>query len=238
LYVVCYCVTFAESEPYCHSGMFVWSPGIYLSSDPCKPFWIPCLPYSRCQMEKYGKFRLFSTRNACHLSRCVCRCVHRHTCAQILANSITNCTTSRVWRDPLSTRLDLAAVGRSEAVFKPLRTRRIVPLTWLYSCCAVCISECHINSCFVLHWLYCRIAWQNLACSPSVMTRRALRTRAFDLRKMFSTDSHGGVDDHTRAFVLTATRGRCCGNQFLGATRQTLVFLTTTLLEHYHSIVC
>ena len=29
-------------------------------------------------------------------------------CAQILANSITNCRTSRVWRDPLS-RLDLTA---------------------------------------------------------------------------------------------------------------------------------
>jgi len=55
-------VRIAESEPYCHSILFVclsvghsatyslprltdhnhiWSAGIYLSSDPCKPFWIP-----------------------------------------------------------------------------------------------------------------------------------------------------------------------------------------------------
>jgi len=54
-----FCVTFAESEPYCHSILFVclsvghsatyslprlidhnhiWLAGIYLSSDPCKPF--------------------------------------------------------------------------------------------------------------------------------------------------------------------------------------------------------
>jgi len=35
--------------------------------DPCKPFWIPCLPYSQCLMEKYGKFCLFPTLNGCHL---------------------------------------------------------------------------------------------------------------------------------------------------------------------------
>jgi len=34
---------------------------IYLSSDPCKPFWIPYLPCFRRQMEKYAKFRLFPT---------------------------------------------------------------------------------------------------------------------------------------------------------------------------------
>ena len=34
-------------------------------------------------------------------------------CAQILANSITNCRTSRVWRDPLSIGLDLAAAAPS-----------------------------------------------------------------------------------------------------------------------------
>jgi len=76
------CVTFADSEPYCHSILFVcvwmsvghsatyslprlidhnhiWLAGIYLSSDQCKPFWIPYLPYFRCQREKYAKFRLF-----------------------------------------------------------------------------------------------------------------------------------------------------------------------------------
>jgi len=70
-----YCVTFAESEPYCHSILFVWmsvshsatyslprliyhnqiwSACICLSSDLCKPFWIPYLPYFRCQREKYA----------------------------------------------------------------------------------------------------------------------------------------------------------------------------------------
>jgi len=38
----------------------IWSAGIYLSSDPCKPFWIPYLPYFGCQREKYAKFRLFN----------------------------------------------------------------------------------------------------------------------------------------------------------------------------------
>ena len=73
------CITFTQSEPYCHSILFVslsvghsatysllqlidhnqiWSAGIYLSSDPCKPFWIPCLAHFRCQREKYAKFRL------------------------------------------------------------------------------------------------------------------------------------------------------------------------------------
>jgi len=93
---VCFkcCVTFTESEPYCHSVLFVclsgclsviprptayhdWSittkflsAGIYLSSDPCKPFWIPYLPYFRCQREKYATFRLFpSERDAlCHMT--------------------------------------------------------------------------------------------------------------------------------------------------------------------------
>ena len=86
-----YCVTFTESEPYCHSILFVclsvghsadyslprlidhnqiWSAGIYLSSDPYKPFWVPYLPYFRCQREKYAKFRLFpSERDAsCHMT--------------------------------------------------------------------------------------------------------------------------------------------------------------------------
>jgi len=39
----------------------IWSAGIYLSSDPCKPFCLPYLPYYRCQREKYAKFRLFPT---------------------------------------------------------------------------------------------------------------------------------------------------------------------------------
>ena len=36
----------------------IWSAGIYLSLDLCKPFWIPYLPYFRCQREKYAKFHL------------------------------------------------------------------------------------------------------------------------------------------------------------------------------------
>jgi len=79
-------VRIAESEPYCHSILFICpsvghsvtyslpqlidhnqilSAGIYLSLDPCKPFWIPCLPYFGCQREKYAKFRLFPTRTWC-----------------------------------------------------------------------------------------------------------------------------------------------------------------------------
>jgi len=45
--------------------------GMYIpASDPCKPFWIPYLPYFRCQREKYAKFRLFpSERDAsCHMT--------------------------------------------------------------------------------------------------------------------------------------------------------------------------
>ena len=43
----------------------IWSAGIYLSSDPYKPFWIPYLPYFWCQREKYAKCRLFpSERDA------------------------------------------------------------------------------------------------------------------------------------------------------------------------------
>jgi len=36
------------------------------ASDPCKPFWIPYLPYFLCQREKYAKFRLFPTANVTH----------------------------------------------------------------------------------------------------------------------------------------------------------------------------
>ena len=68
---------------------------MYLSSDPCKPFWIPCLPYSGCRREKYAKFRLFqmrilATANVTHPAiwlvtvicsyNCFCTCVHRHNC--------------------------------------------------------------------------------------------------------------------------------------------------------------
>ena len=47
----------------------IWSAGVYLSSDPCKSFWIPYLPYFRCQREKYAKFRLLrilATANVTH----------------------------------------------------------------------------------------------------------------------------------------------------------------------------
>ena len=92
-----YCVTFAESEPYCHSILFVCldvcrsfrnlqpttsdrsQPNlvgryVLLSSDPCKFFWIPYLPYFRCQREKYTKFPLFpSERDAsCHMTCLIC----------------------------------------------------------------------------------------------------------------------------------------------------------------------
>jgi len=37
----------------------IWSAGIYLSSDPCKPFWIPYLPYFGCQRENMQNFAYF-----------------------------------------------------------------------------------------------------------------------------------------------------------------------------------
>ena len=37
----------------------IWSAGIYLSSDPCKPFWIPYLPYFGCQKENMQNFAYF-----------------------------------------------------------------------------------------------------------------------------------------------------------------------------------
>jgi len=70
-----YCVTFAWQRvsfiviPFClsvclsvsHSATYslprlidhnqIWSAGIYLSSDLCRPFWIPYLPYFQCQRE-------------------------------------------------------------------------------------------------------------------------------------------------------------------------------------------
>jgi len=64
----------------------IWSAGIYLSSDPCKPFSIPYLPYFRCQREKYA--RILATANVMHsaiwlvcLSIClsVCSCSKRKT---------------------------------------------------------------------------------------------------------------------------------------------------------------
>ena len=62
-------------------------PNLYLSSDPCKPFWIPYLPYFGCQREKYAKFRLFNAfschckRDAsCHLTCYCCFCFGRRVC--------------------------------------------------------------------------------------------------------------------------------------------------------------
>ena len=46
--------------------------------------------------------------------------VHGEYCAQILANSITNWRMSRVWPDPLSTRLELAAATRSDGRSRPV----------------------------------------------------------------------------------------------------------------------
>ena len=102
------CVTFAESEPYCHSGMFVclsvghsatyslprlidhnqiWSAGIYLSSDPCKPFWIPYLPYFWCQREKYA--HILATANVTHRAVSLVTIVNvTHTHTQLFYGSV------------------------------------------------------------------------------------------------------------------------------------------------------
>jgi len=42
----------------------ICSAGIYLSSDPCKPFWIPYLPYFRCQRENMQNFAYFQHVNS------------------------------------------------------------------------------------------------------------------------------------------------------------------------------
>ena len=61
-----FCLSVSHSATYSLPRLIdhnqIWSAGIYLSSDPCKPFWIPCLPYFGCQKEKYAKFRLFPMR--------------------------------------------------------------------------------------------------------------------------------------------------------------------------------
>jgi len=62
---VCHSATYSLPRLIDHNQ--IWYAGTYLSLHPCKPLWIPCLPYSRFQMEKYGKFRLFPTLNGCHL---------------------------------------------------------------------------------------------------------------------------------------------------------------------------
>jgi len=78
-----YCVTFASQRvslnviPFClsawmsvgHSATYslprlidhnqIWWAGIYLSSDPRKPFWIPYLPYFGCQRENMQNFAYF-----------------------------------------------------------------------------------------------------------------------------------------------------------------------------------
>ena len=48
----------------------ICSAGIYLSLDPCKPFWIPYLPYFRCQRENMQNFAyLESNAYSCHCER-------------------------------------------------------------------------------------------------------------------------------------------------------------------------
>jgi len=132
-----------ESEPYCHSILFVcldvcrsfrdlqpttiddhnqiWSASIYLSSDPCKPFWIPYLPYFRCQREKCAKFRLFRRLT---LRRCCCN-----------SSKVGLCTVGRAsgrcWQHSgSSSQARLRKVRPSEAVFKPysLVSRLFLPL--------------------------------------------------------------------------------------------------------------
>jgi len=47
-------VTYSLSRLIDHNQ--IWSAGIYLSSDPCKPFWILYLPYFQCQRENMQNF--------------------------------------------------------------------------------------------------------------------------------------------------------------------------------------
>jgi len=74
------------SLPWLINHNHIWSAGIYLSSDPCKPFWIPCLPYFGCQRKKYAKFRLFPTRilATANVTHCAIWLVHIYSHASIL----------------------------------------------------------------------------------------------------------------------------------------------------------
>ena len=105
------CVTFAESEPYCHSILFVCLDvcrsfrdlqpttidrsqpnlvGRYLSWDPCKPFWIPYLPYVRCQRENMQNFA-YRSRHSCCDGQTVGRASGWCGCSQVkVAQSASN----------------------------------------------------------------------------------------------------------------------------------------------------
>jgi len=55
-----------------------WSAGIYLSSDPCKPFWIPYLSHFRCQREKHATHILATVNVTLHAIWLVCLSVYSH----------------------------------------------------------------------------------------------------------------------------------------------------------------
>ena len=95
--IVC-CVTFAESEPYCHSILFVcllvipqptayhdWSittrfgRQVYTCPWTCVSlFWIPYFPYFRCQRENVQNFAYFQANVTHRAIWLVCICCYTH----------------------------------------------------------------------------------------------------------------------------------------------------------------
>jgi len=55
------CRSFRDLQP----TTIDWSQPLQIWSDPCKPFWIPYLPYFRCKREKYAT-RILATANVTH----------------------------------------------------------------------------------------------------------------------------------------------------------------------------
>jgi len=156
-------VRIAESERYCHSILFVcrsfrdlqpttierlidhnqiWSAGIYLSSDPCKPFWIPYLPYFGCQREKYAKFRLFPMR--------------------ILATA--NVTHRATWFVCLSVRLSqccVSALSDAEVTSNQGRLLACCYAACVNACCSQCYAICLLvlltHSAYSISWIQIHI---------------------------------------------------------------------------------
>jgi len=62
---VCHFATYSRPRLIDHNQ--IWCAGTYLSSHPCKPFWIPCPPYFGSSGQKYANFRLWTTLNGYHL---------------------------------------------------------------------------------------------------------------------------------------------------------------------------
>jgi len=185
-----YCVTFAESEPYCHSILFVclsgclsvirrptayhdWSITIHnqIWSDPCKPFWIPCLPYFRCQRENVQNFAYFQRQPfnvySCHCERDAS--CHMTCCVLITPLTIVGYTIHYCWSTVvvLSTLCDCHSVV---PLSEPLR-HRLWRHHWRHHCSSrllllVTLLQCHTpvrRAVLLLRWrhLTTSLVWRH-----------------------------------------------------------------------------